>query len=31
MPRIENKDALPDDFLKSLGFPTIAVHQTFHI
>ncbi|MCK9285953.1 MAG: thymidine kinase [Sphaerochaetaceae bacterium] len=29
MPRIENKDALPDDFLKSLGFPTIAVHQTF--
>jgi thymidine kinase len=29
MPRTEHSDALPDDFLKSLGFPTITVHQTF--
>jgi len=29
MPRIENREALPDDFLKSLGFPTISVHETF--
>jgi thymidine kinase len=29
MPRTEHSKALPDDFLKSLGFPTITVHQTF--
>jgi len=29
MPRIEERDKLPDDFLKSLGFPSITVHQTF--
>lgn len=29
MPRTEDRDTLPDDFLKSLGFPTITVHQTF--
>lgn len=29
MPRIEHSGSLPDDFLKSLGFPTITVHETF--
>ena len=29
MPRTEQQDKLPDDFLKSLGFPTITVHETF--
>jgi thymidine kinase len=29
MPRTEQQRKLPDDFLKSLGFPTITVHQTF--
>lgn len=29
MQRTEGRDALPDDFLKSLGFPSITVHQTF--
>lgn len=29
MPRTEHSNALPDDFLKSLGFPTITIHQTF--
>lgn len=29
MPRTEERDALPDDFLKSLGFPSITVHSTF--
>lgn len=29
MPRTEEQQSLPDDFLKSLGFPTITIHQTF--
>jgi thymidine kinase len=29
MPRIDDRDKLPDDFLKSLGFPSITVHETF--
>ncbi|NCB01594.1 MAG: thymidine kinase [Spirochaetia bacterium] len=29
MGRIENGSVLPDDFLKSLGFPSITVHETF--
>ncbi len=29
MPRIDDREKLPDDFLKSLGFPSITVHETF--
>ena len=29
MGRIDNASVLPDDFLKSLGFPSITVHETF--
>jgi len=29
MPRIDEQGSMPEDFLKSLGFPTITVHQTF--
>ncbi|MDD3366920.1 MAG: thymidine kinase [Sphaerochaetaceae bacterium] len=29
MPHTEERNKLPHDFLKSLGFPTITVHQTF--
>ncbi len=29
MGRIDKLNVLPDDFLKSLGFPSITVHETF--